>query len=52
MKCLICYKPLGELDIDYHKKCLIKEFGLKQMPMVNIDEKELKKLRSTVKYLL
>lgn len=41
MKCLICYKPLGESDIDYHKKCLIKEFGLKQMPIVNIDEKEL-----------
>lgn len=43
MKCLICYTPLGESEIDYHKKCLKKEFGLKQMPKVNIDEKELKK---------
>jgi serine/threonine-protein kinase HipA len=43
MKCLICYKPLGELEISYHEKCLKKEFGLKQMPTVNIDEKELKK---------
>lgn len=43
MKCLICYKPLGESEIDYHKKCLKKEFGLKQMPILDIDEKELKK---------
>ena len=43
MKCLICYKRLDESEIDYHKKCLKKEFGLKQMPIVNIDEKELKK---------
>ena len=43
MKCLICYKLLGESEIDYHQKCLKKEFGLKQMPIVNIDEKELKK---------
>jgi serine/threonine-protein kinase HipA len=43
MKCLICYKPLDESEIDYHKKCLKKEFGLKQMPSINIDEKELKK---------
>ena len=43
MKCLICYKPLDESEKDYHKKCLKKEFGLKQMPIVDIDEKELKK---------
>ena len=43
MKCLICYKPLEKLEIDYHEKCLKKEFGLKQMPTVDIDEKELKK---------
>lgn len=43
MKCLICYKPLEKLEINYHKKCLKKEFGLKQLPTVNIDEKKLKK---------
>ena len=43
MKCLICYRPLDESETDYHKKCLKKEFGLKQMPIVNINEKELKK---------
>lgn len=43
MKCLICYKVLRELEIDYHEKCLKKEFGLKQMPKINIDEKELEK---------
>ncbi len=42
MKCLICYKPLDNSETDYHEKCLKKEFGLKQMPLVNINEKELK----------
>lgn len=42
MKCLICYKPLEKSEIDYHKKCLKKEFSLKQMPSIAIDEKELK----------
>jgi len=43
MKCLICYKLLDKSEIGYHKKCLKKEFGLKQMPSIDIDEKELKK---------
>ncbi len=43
MKCLICYKILGKSDTDYHKRCLKKVFGLKQMPSINIDEKEFKK---------
>lgn len=43
MKCLICYKSLDNSEIDYHKKCLTKEFGFKQMPSINIDEKELKR---------
>ena len=42
MKCLICYKPLDKSEKNYHKKCLKKEFGLKQMPQININEKELK----------
>ncbi len=43
MKCLICYKPLDKSEIDYHKKCLKREFGFKQMPLIDINEKELKK---------
>ncbi len=43
MKCLICYNPLDKSEKNYHKKCLKKEFGLKQMPLININEKELKK---------
>ena len=42
MKCLICYKSLDKSEMDYHKKCLKKEFGLKQMPSTNINEKDLK----------
>jgi len=43
MKCLICYKSLDKSEMNYHKKCLKNEFGLKQMPSLNINEKELKK---------
>jgi len=43
MKCLICYKPLDKLEIDYHKKCLKNVFGLKQIPSININEQEFKK---------
>ena len=42
MNCLICYKPLGKQEKDYHKKCLKKEFGINEMPLIDIDEKELK----------
>jgi len=42
MKCLICYKTLDNSETDYHEKCLKKEFGLKRMPSIDINEKELK----------
>jgi serine/threonine-protein kinase HipA len=42
MKCLICYKTLDNSEKDYHEKCLKKEFGLKQIPTIDINEKELK----------
>ena len=41
MNCLLCYKPLGKDEIDYHTKCVMKTFGLKQMPLIDIDEKKL-----------
>ena len=41
MNCLLCYKPLTEDETDYHSKCIVKVFGLKQMPELNIDEKQL-----------
>lgn len=42
MKCLICYKALDNSETNYHQKCLKKEFGLKQMPSIDINENELK----------
>ena len=48
MRCLICYKPLDKSEMNYHKKCLKKEFGLKQMPSININEKELKEYAKEV----
>lgn len=41
MKCLLCYKPLSENETDYHTKCVKKVFGLKQMPLIDIDERKL-----------
>jgi serine/threonine-protein kinase HipA len=42
MKCLLCYKNLDKSETDYHNKCIMKVFGLKQMPVIDIDEKKLK----------
>jgi len=41
MNCLLCYKPLGKGELDYHAKCVMKTFGLKQMPTIDIDENKL-----------
>lgn len=41
MNCLLCYKSLDKSEIDYHTKCVMKTFGLKQMPTIDIDEKKL-----------
>ena len=41
MKCLICYKPLTPQETDYHLKCISRVFGLKKMPEIDIDEKNL-----------
>lgn len=41
MNCLLCYKMLDKNEIDYHSKCVMKNFGVKQMPTIDIDEKKL-----------
>lgn len=41
MNCLLCYKPLANDEFDYHSKCVVTIFGLKQIPLINIDEKKL-----------
>lgn len=41
MKCLLCYKSLDKNETDYHSKCLMNAFGLKQVPKIDINEKEL-----------
>ncbi len=42
MNCLLCYKPLTGAEKDYHQNCVSEVFGLKQMPLIDIDEKRLK----------
>lgn len=41
MNCLLCYKSLDKSEKDYHTKCVMKTFGLKLMPAIDIDEKKL-----------
>ena len=41
MNCLLCYKPLANDEFDYHSKCVVTIFGVKQMPLIDIDEKKL-----------
>lgn len=41
MNCLLCYKSLAKTEIDYHSKCVTSVFDLKQMPLIDIDEKKL-----------
>lgn len=41
MNCLLCYKTLAKTEIDYHAKCVMRIFGTKQIPEINIDEKKL-----------
>ncbi len=41
MKCLLCYTTLDKSETDYHSKCVQKIFGLKEMPIIDIDEKKL-----------
>ncbi len=42
MNCLLCYQELTKGEIDYHPKCLSIAFGIKTMPLIDIDEKKLK----------
>lgn len=41
MNCLLCYNPLTSEELDYHSKCIMKVFGLKQKPEFDIEEKKL-----------
>lgn len=41
MNCLLCYKPLAKDENDYHAKCVASVFGLKQIPLIDIDENKL-----------
>ena len=34
-KCLYCYQPLGEGDIDFHSKCSKKIFGTTEAPVLD-----------------
>jgi len=41
-KCLYCYQPLENQEIDFHKKCAKRFFGVNQVPVLNFGQAELK----------
>lgn len=43
--CLFCYKPV-EGGLDYHQRCSVKFFGIKNVPELNLDKELLDKLAS------
>lgn len=44
MKCLYCYKPLAEGEIDYHKSCARKIFGSATVPQLPYTRANIKEL--------
>lgn len=43
-RCLYCYDELASQDYLYHPKCALKLFGSKEVPTLNIDEKQIRNL--------
>lgn len=41
-RCLYCYQPLENQEIDFHKKCSKRFFGVNQAPVLNFGVEELK----------
>lgn len=44
MKCLYCYKPLAEGEVDYHKSCARKIFGSATVPQLPYTRANIKEL--------
>lgn len=47
-KCLFCYKPLDENEIDFHTSCSKKMFGTATPPILDFDQEEIEKLAKKI----
>lgn len=47
-KCLYCYQPLTNGEIDFHVKCSKRFFGVNQAPVLNFGQTELKQMAQRV----
>lgn len=47
-KCLFCYKPLDENEIDFHTSCSKKMFGTATPPVLDFDQEEIEKLAKKI----
>lgn len=47
-KCLFCYKPLNENEIDFHTSCSKKMFGTATPPILDFDQEEIEKLAKKI----
>jgi len=48
MRCLYCYQPLSEKEVDFHASCSTKIFGSATPPELPYDESQMKDLAITV----
>lgn len=47
-RCLYCYKPLGEGQIDFHPGCVRKFFGTKSLPILQFGHADIEQLAEQV----
>ncbi len=47
-KCLYCYKPLNENEIDFHEQCSLAFFGTRQPPVFEHTLKQMAELAKNV----
>lgn len=48
MKCLYCYKPLSDGEVDFHKKCAKKIFQTSKVPLLPYSRSKIKELASEI----
>jgi serine/threonine-protein kinase HipA len=47
-KCLCCYQPLTNGEVDFHTKCSKRFFGVTQVPMLSFGQAELKQMAQKI----
>lgn len=49
-RCLCCYQPLNDNEVDYHPRCAKRFFGQSAAPMLPYTRKDISKLAQSVAF--